>query len=72
MIFSNCQSIKIIVVLAHLASMKMEKKSRKPWQYLQGLTYLKILVRIGNVGFMICVFIYCQSHVRIPGFLLIV
>jgi len=44
----------------------------KPWQYLQGLTCLKIFVRIGNVGFLIWVFIYCQSRVRLPGFWAIV
>ena len=34
LIFSNCQSIKIIVVLAHLASMKIEKKLNKVTQTL--------------------------------------
>ena len=40
----------------------------KPWQYLQGSPSQKSLLEVYNVGFLIWVFINCQSRVRIPGF----
>ena len=54
---------------------KCNKKLNKVLQTLAMSTRAYLLenpCRIGNMGFMIWVFIYCQSCVRIPGFWLIV
>ena len=41
----------------------------KAYKYLQGLPAQKSLLEVYNVGFLIWVFVDCQSRVRIPGFL---